>query len=100
MQSSDSKGERPRLRLRLHSEPNRHCDGDGRYTANAAGNLALHHSGALRYLIGHVLGGIENRRDRVGSLAGVEQGAGVRTWDLRVPQPNTFPAAIRCEEGT
>lgn len=32
--------------------------------ANSAGNLALHQAGALRYLIGHVLGGIEYRRDR------------------------------------
>jgi len=37
--------------------------------ANSAGNLALHQAGALRFLVGHVLGGIEYERDREGEFA-------------------------------
>jgi len=32
--------------------------------ANSAGNLALHQAGAIRFLVGHVLGGISYHRDR------------------------------------
>lgn len=37
--------------------------------ANSAGNLALHQAGALRFLVGHVLGGIEYQRDRDAEFA-------------------------------
>jgi uncharacterized damage-inducible protein DinB len=36
---------------------------------NSAGNLALHQTGAIRYLIGAVLGGIDYERDRKGEFA-------------------------------
>lgn len=35
---------------------------------NSAGNLALHQAGALRYLVGSVLGGIAYERDREGEF--------------------------------